>query len=318
MTNSPANLWKNQLQLDFRASVIVILLLALAPLFIGSPYYLGVIIVGMYFAMIALSWNLIAGFTGQFSLAPAAFAMLGAYTPALLSYHFSIPVLIGVVAAIIATGLIGYLLGCIVLRLQGPYLALTTLAFAEISRLVISNAITITRGDQGLNVPTLLDSRYGYYYLFLSVLAVVLLLMYRLMRSKVGRFWMAIRDDVIGAESRAINVVRYKTMAFCLSCALCGVAGALYGTFSRLASPELGMLGQTGLVIAMVVIGGLGSLTGSLVGALLVYVGSEWMRAFGGMQMIVFSALVIVFARYFSKGIWGYVHLYCRRWKGSQ
>jgi branched-chain amino acid transport system permease protein len=154
-------------------------------------------------------------------------------------------------------------------------------------------------------VPTLMQSRVGYYYLFLGVLALVLVALHRLMRGRAGRFWLAIRDDDIGAESRGINVVRYKTLAFALSCAICGLAGSLYGTFSQLVSPELGLLLQTGLVISMVVIGGMGTLTGPVVGALLVYVSSEWLRAVGNIQLIVFSAAVIVFARFFRAGLWG-------------
>jgi len=299
------NLWRRRLATDFRAALVVVLLLAAAPLVVTSPYTLGVLIVSMYFALLALGWNLLAGFTGQFSLAPAAFAMLGAYVPGLLDYHWKIPLAWGIPAGVLGTALLGWLLGRVVLRLRGPYLALTTLSFAEIARVVIGNSYTFTRGDQGLNVPTLMQSRVGYYYLFLATVLAVLVLLFALMRAAPGRFWLAIRDDETGAESRGINVVRYKTLAFALSCAICGLAGALYGTFSQLVSPELGLLLQTGLVIAMVVIGGIATLTGPLVGALLVYLASEWMREFGNVQMIVFAALVILFARFFREGLWG-------------
>jgi branched-chain amino acid transport system permease protein len=301
------NLWSHRLRTDFRAALVVVAILASLPLFVTSPYSLGILIVSMYFALLALGWNLLAGFTGQFSLAPAAFAMLGAYATALLDYHLKAPLAVGIPAAIIGTALLGALLGRIVLRLKGPYLALTTLSFAEIARVVIGNSHEFTRGDQGLNVPALMESRAGYYYLFLAVLLAVLCGSYLLMKGRAGRFWLAIRDDETGAESRGIDVVRYKTFAFALSCAICGLAGSLYGTFSQLVSPELGLLLQTGLVIAMVVIGGIGTLTGPLVGALLVYLASEWMREFGHIQMVVFSAVVIIFARFFRTGLWGLV-----------
>ncbi len=100
-------------------------------------------------------------------------------------------------------------------------------------------------------------------------------------------------------------MVRYKTLAFALSCAICGLAGSLYGTFSQLVSPELGLLLQTGLVISMVVIGGIGTLTGPVIGALLVYLSSEWLRSVGNIQLIVFSIVVIVFARFMRTGLWG-------------
>jgi branched-chain amino acid transport system permease protein len=299
------NLWSRRLRTDFRAALLVVALLACLPAFVTSPYSLGILIVSIYFALLALGWNLLAGFTGQFSLAPAAFAMLGAYATALLDYHWKAPLAIGIPAAIVATALLGGLLGRVVLRLRGPYLALTTLSFAEIARVVIGNSHEFTRGDQGLNVPTLMHSRVGYYYLFLAVLLATLVGLYFLMRGRAGRFWLAIRDDEIGAESRGIDVVRYKNLAFALSCAICGLAGSLYGTFSQLVSPELGLLLQTGLVIAMVVIGGMGTLTGPVIGALIVYLASEWMREFGNVQMIVFSLVVIVFARFFRTGLWG-------------
>jgi branched-chain amino acid transport system permease protein len=301
------NLWVNRIRTDFRASLILLLVLACLPLFITGPYALGILIVSIYFAMLSLGWNLLAGFTGQFSMAPAAFAMLGAYTTALLDFHLKAPLSIGIPCAVIATALLGWLLGRVVLRLRGPYLALTTLSFAEIARVVIANSIDFTRGDQGLNVPTLFQSRVGYYYLFLAVLLATLVGLYTLLRGRTGRFWLAIRDDATGAESRGIDVVRYKTLAFTLSCAICGLAGSLYGTFSQLVSPELGLLAQTGLVIAMVVIGGIGTLTGSIFGALLVYLASEWLREVGGIQMIVFAAVVILFARFFRAGLWGMV-----------
>src|SRR5690606_39197996 len=132
--------------------------------------------------------------------------------------------------------------GRIVLRLSGAYLALTTLSFAEILRLIIYNSIDFTRGDQGLNVPGIVDSRTGYYYIFLGALILVVGLIYILLRTRTGRFLQAIRDDEIGAASRGINVVRYKTFAFLVSCAVCGFAGGLYGTFARLVSPELGLI----------------------------------------------------------------------------
>jgi branched-chain amino acid transport system permease protein len=307
------NLWARRLATDFRAAVAVVAILACLPAFVSSPYTLGILIVSIYFALLALGWNLLAGFAGQFSLAPAAFAMLGAYATALLDYHLKAPLALGIPAAIVGTALLGYLLGRVVLRLKGPYLALTTLSFAEIARVVIGNSHEFTRGDQGLNVPTLMQSRVGYYYLFLGVLLATVVGLYLLMRGRAGRFWLAIRDDETGAESRGIDVVRYKTFAFALSCAICGLAGSLYGTFSQLVSPELGLLLQTGLVIAMVVIGGMGTLTGPLVGALIVYLSSEWMREFGHVQMIVFSLVVIVFARFFRAGLWGILQSASRR-----
>jgi branched-chain amino acid transport system permease protein len=300
-----ANLWQHRLRFDMRAALAICGLIALVPLVVTGPYALGIILVSVYFAILALAWNLLAGYTGQFSLAPAAFAMIGGYTTALLDFYWQVPLALGIPAAIVVAALFGLVLGKLVLNLSGPYLSLTTLAFAEIARVVIGNSHEFTRGDQGMHVATLLESRVGYFYIFLATLVAVLLLLYWLLKGRLGRFMMAVRDDPVGAESRGIDVVRIKMIAFCVSCAICGLAGSLYGTFSQLVSPELGLLQQTGLVLSMVVIGGMSSLSGAILGALIVYLGSEWLRRFGDIQIIVFALLVIVFARYVPGGLWG-------------
>lgn len=301
------NLWQQRLRFDMRSALVIIAAIGLVPLVVSGPYVLGIILVSVYFAIIALAWNLLAGYTGQFSLAPAAFAMLGGYTTALLDFYWKVPLALGIPAAIIVTALFGLILGKLVLNLSGPYLSLTTLAFAEIARVVVSNSNEFTRGDQGLHVATLTDNRLAYYYIFLFALVAVLAFIYWLLKGKLGRFMMAVRDDPVGAESRGIDVVRVKMIAFCVSCSICGLAGSLYGTFSQLVSPELGLLQQTGLILSMVVIGGMGSLSGAILGAVLIYLGSEWLRGFGDIQMIVFALLVIVFARYIPGGLWGFI-----------
>lgn len=304
MPGHPAFL-KDRLRQELRLSLVLLAALAVVPAFVSSSYWLGVLIVSMYFAMLSIGWNLLAGYAGQFSLAPAAFAMLGGYTTGLLAWHWNVPLAIGLPLSFVVPGLIGLVLGAIVMRLAGPYLALTTLSFAEIVRLVVYNSIDFTRGDQGLNVPGLLDSRLGYYYLFLVVLAATTVGTFLMLRAPIGRFLLAVRDDEIGAASRGVDVVRTKTIAFLTSCAICGLAGGLYGTFAQLVSPELGLIAQTGIVIAMVVIGGMGTLAGPLIGAVLVYVASELLRDMGNIQMIVFALLVIIFARFFREGLWG-------------
>src|SRR3954447_11673254 len=163
---------------QFRAALAVLVGMALVPAVVTNPYWLGVLVVSMYFAILAGAWNLLAGYTGQFSLAPATFSMIGAYSTGLLGTYFGVPPLLGILAAILVAGLIGLVLGRIVLRLKGPYLALTTLSFAEILRLVVGNSIDITRGDLGLNVPGLFQSRLAYYYLILGVLLAVQLGLY--------------------------------------------------------------------------------------------------------------------------------------------
>ncbi len=278
---------------------------ALLPLGVSDPYWLGVLIVSMYFALISSGWNLLAGYTGQFSLAPATFAMLGAYATGLLCHYAGVSPWLGIAAAVATSAVIGMLLALVVMRLSGAYLALTTLSFAEIARLVIANSYDFTRGDLGLGVPGLLGSRVAYYYFVLGALLAVVIALMLLLRTPMGLFLQAIRDDEVAAASRGVDVVFWKTVAFTLSSAVAGLAGALYAHFSELISPELGLIGQTGLVICMVVIGGMGTLVGPIAGAFLVYLLSEVLREAGGVQLIVFSALVILFARFFREGLAG-------------
>lgn len=282
-----------------------LLLVAVLPLVVKSPYWLGVVIVAMYFAMQAAAWNLLSGYVGQISLAPATFAMLGGYTSGLLWHHLGIPPLMGIGSAIVVTALLGLFLGRITFKLSGPYFTLTTLGFAEISRLVMANSLKWTRGDLGLHLPALLPNRVHTYYVFLVILALVQLGLYGLLRSRVGLFLQAIRDDEIAAAGRGVDVVRWKTVAFALSSAICGLGGALYVHFSQLASPEMGLILQSGLVLSMVVVGGLGTLVGPLIGAFIVQVSSEVLRMVGVRHMLVFALLVIVVGRFLRQGLWG-------------
>jgi branched-chain amino acid transport system permease protein len=294
---------------ELRASLALFATVAILPLVVTNEYWRGVLIVSMYFAMLAIGWNLLAGYTGQFSLAPATFGMIGGYTTGLLAYHFNWTALSGIPAAVVVSAAVGFLLARIVMRLRGPYLALTTLSFAEIMRLIIGNSIESTRGDLGLNVPSLFDSRLLYYYLTLAALTAIQLGVYVLLRSSAGLYLRGIRDDEVAAASRGVNTARWKTYSFALSAAISGLAGALYGHFAQFVSPEIGLLSQTGLVISMVVIGGIGTLVGPIGGALLVYTISEFLREVGGYQLIVFALLLILFARFLRQGLWGLLRL---------
>ena len=294
-----------RLRNELVASLGLLAIVALVPLAVSNDYWLGVLIVSMYFAMLAGGWNLLAGYTGQFSLAPATFAMLGAYGTGLLAYHWQVSPWLSIPAGVIVAAVIGMALGRIVMRLRGPYLALTTLSFAEIMRIVIGNSYEFTRGDLGLSVPSLTEDRLIWYYLFVAVVVLMQLGLYALLKSRAGLYLMAIRDDEIGAASRGVDTVFWKTASFTMSTAVSGLAGVMYAHFSELVSPELGLILQTGLVICMVFIGGIASLVGPIIGAFLVYLSSEALREVGGIQLIVFAILVILIARFFREGLWG-------------
>lgn len=300
MRKRPAYIWQR------RTGIAVFVILAVLPYIVTQPYWQGVLTVALYYAILACAWNLLAGYGGQFSLAPAAFSLLGAYTSAVLNFHFGVPPLLGIAAAIPVTYAIGYMLGRVVLRMRGPYLALTTFAFLEIVFLVIRNSYAVTRGALGLSVPGILDlPRLGYYYLFLAALIATYVIIEVLLRSRIGLFVQAVRDDELAAASRGVDVVRWKVFLFALSSGLSGFAGALYVHFVNLASPQIGSILQSGLVISMVVIGGINTLIGPILGALLVELGSEALRGVGVQHLLVFSLLMILVVRFFREGLWG-------------
>lgn len=283
----------------------LLLLLAPLPLLGLSVYWQGVVITALYMSILAINWNLLAGFTGLFSLAPAGFAMLGGYVTALLWTFGGVPPLIGIPAGLIVCSVVGFVVGILTLRLKGPYFALTTLAFAEILRIVALNSYDITNGEIGLKVPALFDSQSSYYFMFLLVVAVVMTAMHWLLGQPCGLYLRAIRNDETGARARGVRTVFWKVFAFTVSAGVSGFAGALFAHYVIIVSPSMGHLLVTGLVMSMVVIGGMGTLLGPLVGAVLVNVSSEYLRAAGDFQHIVFPLLVILFARFCREGIVG-------------
>lgn len=301
-----------------RAVVIIFVVLAILPWIVTQTYWQGILIVALYYGILACAWNLLAGYGGQFSLAPAAFSLLGAYTTGVLNFHFGVPPLLGIAASIPVTYVIGYGLGRIVLKMRGPYLALTTFAFLEIVAIVIANSYSVTRGDLGLSLPGILNlPRIGYYYLFLAALLGTQVIVQLLLRSKIGLFIQAVRDDELAAASRGVDVVRWKIFLFAVSSALSGFGGALYVHFVNLASPEIGTVLQSGLVISMAVIGGMGTLPGPIIGAFIVELGAEALRSVGVQHLLVFSLLMILVVRFFREGLWGAVE-HLRRWRGKR
>lgn len=300
-----------------RSTAITLALIALLPVVIHQPYWRGVLVVALYYAIMAVAWNLLAGYGGQFSLAPAAFSLLGAYTPGILHFHYGVAPVIGIPLGVVVAGVTGLLLGRIVLKMRGPYVALTSVAFLQIVGIVIANSYSITRGDLGLSVPGLFNlSRVGYFYVFLAALVIVQFIVERILRSRMGLFIQAIRDDELAAASRGVDVVKWKTLVFGISSAMCGLAGALYVHFIQLASPEIGTILQSGLIVTMVVVGGISTLPGPIIGAFLIQIASEGLRTVGLQHMLVFALLVIVAVRFFQGGIWSLLERVIRRFTG--
>ncbi len=292
---------------EYAVSLALMAIIALLPIFVSNLYWQGVIIVGVYYALLAVAWNLQFGYVGQISIAPAAFAMIGAYVTGMVCFHLSVSPFWGIVSAVLSTLVLGAALGTIVLRLKGPYLALTTLAFAEIARNVIVASHDLTRGDAGLPVPPIVNDRLVWYYVFLAVLFIVQTGIFFLLRSPAGLYFQAIRDDETGAAARGVKVVFWKIAVFIIGSVICGLAGAMYAHFARVATPEIGLLYQAAVIIAMVVIGGAGSMVGPIFGAMFVWALTEFLRDAGAYQGLVFAMLILLFARFYPRGTWGFI-----------
>ncbi len=270
----------------------------------ASDYFVHVSVSVLYYVILASSWNLLAGYTGPFSLAHHAFAAFGGYTAALLVLRLAVPSIAAILVAAMLTAGVGLVLGFATLRMRAIYLAIATWAFAETFRLVIVAAYPITRGSVGLIVPPLFATRdpRPYYWIFLALSLLTLGAIWLLIRSRYGLYLQAVRDDEVRAESLGIDTTRWKIFGFALSSLLAGVAGACYGFYVSVLSPETIEFYEMGKIIVMVIIGGIGTFFGPVLGALIVQGLSEYFREFGQLRMLFFGVAVIILMRTYRQG----------------
>ncbi len=304
----------------YGAGLALLAVLALSVPVGANDYTLHVATISLYYALLAVSWALLAGYAGQFSFAHMAFAALGGYTSALLVQHTGAPVPVGMAAGLLFAGVIGGLIGWLCLRMSGPYLALFTLAFAVIFQLILLGEYQFTRGALGLPVKPLFGKHAGetYYYTMLSLLVAATALMGLLLRSRVGLFLQAIREDEEAAAAGGVNTARYRILVFTLTSACAGLAGAFYGHFIGILTPNLVTIPQMGLIVAMAVVGGIESLPGAIAGAILVYVLSEEFRDFGQMRFVFLGLVIMLTQRFLQNGLVAEGVIRLRRWYARQ
>jgi branched-chain amino acid transport system permease protein len=311
---------------------VLILFLAVYP-FLFKNYY---VYVANYVAIniiVVIGLNILVGYTGQISLGHAGFFAIGAYGTVTLMTHLNFPFLLALPAAALIAALFGFLLGLPALRLEGPYLAIATLGFGlTITRII--GRLEFFGGRQGLHAPDLvigpwqLDSDRDFYYLLMVITVVMTLMARNLIKTRVGRAFIAIRDADIAAETMGVNLLFYKTLSFAVSAFYTGVAGGLFAFVLRFIEPEVFTLLMSIMFLAMVVVGGLGSIMGSIAGACLLswldlqlrnileipYIG-EWLEALSrsyfsmtgvsNIQFIVFGLIMILIMVFEPHGIFG-------------
>jgi branched-chain amino acid transport system permease protein len=282
------------------------------PFWLPNPYHLHVLIMAGIFAILALSLNLLLGYTGLLSLGHAAFFGIGAYASALLTLRLEWPFAAGFAAAIVLAGASGWLIGRLALRLRGAYFVLVTISFAGVVSLVAVNWMELTNGPLGLPgvpAPALaglsLASKRAAYYLVLAVAALAYGICRRLVRSRIGRAFVALRENEALAASVGVDGTRYLVLATVVSAAMAGAAGSLYAHYTRFVSPEVFLFSYTVTMVIMVVAGGKGTLAGPLVGALLFTALPEALREAIAWQwqMVAYGVLLILVVFFLPRGI---------------
>jgi len=288
----------------------------LYPILFPAPYLVNVGILCCIFVVLSLSLNLITGYMGQVTLGHAAFYGIGAYTAAILATRFGMGFLGTAFFAIIVSALFGLLLGMPTLRLSGNYLAIATMAFGEIARLVELNWIGLTRGPLG--IPAIPEPRiFGYsfesitskYYLILVIVILAIIVVDNLMNSRPGRCLLAIKGDGIAAEAMGINIFRYKLLCFAISSAIAGLAGAFYAHYMSYIDPT-SFAGDTSTqILSMTILGGLGSIPGSIFGAVVLTALPELLRELMNYRQIIYGVILVVMVLVKSEGLLGGINL---------
>jgi branched-chain amino acid transport system permease protein len=300
----------------FAAILLLVVLQTTVRGVIGAYNYQIVILVGINI-ILAVSLNLINGVTGQFSIGHAGFYAIGGYTSAALVYYGgpairgitnflpsmiqnAVLLLIGLFAAAVVAGLAGVAVGIPSLRLRGDYLAIVTLGFGEIIRVFILNidAIGGSRGFSG--IPQLSNL----FWVYLLVLATIVTIR-NLIHSSYGRAFISIRDDEIAAEAMGVDTTRYKVLSFVISSMFAGIAGGLFGHFTMYLHPNSFLFTTSFYLIIMIVVGGLGSIEGAVVGAVLVTVILEVFRGFGAFRLVNFAIVLVLIMIYRPQGLVG-------------
>jgi len=250
--------------------------------------------------ILAASLNLINGFTGEFSLGHAGFMAVGAFTGGIVTANLGLPFPLAVAAGMLAAAIAGVIVGLPTLRLRGDYLAIATLGFGEIVRVVLMN-IDYVGGASGLmGIPEVVS----WPVIFISVV-LSLLLIRNFICSSHGRACLAVRENDVAAQMMGVNITYYKVLAFVVGAALAGLAGVLYAHYYSIIQPKEFSFMLTFDVLVMVMVGGLGSLTGSVVGAVLLTIASAFLQAIPELRMVLYAVLLIAAAVFRPQGLFG-------------
>jgi branched-chain amino acid transport system permease protein len=295
----------------FVIALAVVALLVL-PWVITNDYYLRIVVLSGFYTILAVSLNITTGFTGLLSVGHAAFFGMGAYMSALLMVNTGWSFWPALLAGASAAAVIGCALGFMAIRLRGDYLAIATICFAEVLRLLALNWTAVTRGPMGvpgIPAPELfgmaLDTQQAFYYLVGAAVVLVIYTASVIKASPFGQALLALRDNEMAAEATGINTRLYKVIAFTIGAMFAGLAGAIYAPWLTFISPDNFSYLESVMILCMLIVGGLGSIWGVAFGAILITVSLEILRPFETFRMAIFGGLLVALMIYRPQGMFG-------------
>lgn len=292
--------------------IIGIAVLFILPQLTRSNYIQGVLARIIVYATLASGLNIINGYSGQSCLGIVGFTCIGAYSGAILTTVFELPFLASVVITILLCGGSGFVVSLPTLKLNGMFLSIITLGFSEMVRLIALNWQMVTNGPLGIkgipNVEILgnkVKSGAPFYYLALVTLLIVVFVLHRLLRSRVGRAWIAIREDQDAARSLGVKVSHYRCINFMTGAIICGTMGVYIAYYYRYVSPDMFSLDEGFNVLSMCVVGGSGTLFGPIAGAFVINFLTEGFRFASEWRMVIYAFLIIVMMWVRPQGLFG-------------
>lgn len=298
--------------MKFKNMLIPIAISIMIPFIVRSEYWFYILTLASVFSILAIGLNVIMGLCGQISIGHAAFWGIGAYTSGLLLVKLQVPFIVGLVGGGIVSALFGVLLGIPSLKVRNVYLAITTIGFNFIVNAVMNNWIALTGGPDGLpNIPPpsigpfSFNSAVGKYAVIVTILLLFVWGFSRFKESRVGRALQAIKDDELAAGHSGINVHYYKVLAFSLGAFVTGVGGALYASFIEYISPDTFAFASSPVILSMLLVGGIGSTWGPIIGAFLLEILSEGLKFLRDYYMAIYGLLVVIIALRMPQGLAG-------------
>ncbi|MEM6940660.1 MAG: alpha/beta fold hydrolase [Pseudomonadota bacterium] len=297
----------------FMPLLIALVALVIYPFIFDATYFRHVIILAFVFAIVATSWDLSLGFGGLFNFAHVALFAVGIYTYAILAKTLGFSPWLSILAGGGTGAVVALLIALPVLRLDGIYVILVTIALSQLIYLIVISSSDVTGGTSGMvTLPTLKigdyrlsrDGRIGYYYVGLTLLVANLASLYWITRSRLGRAIVALRDNKYYAIARGISEARTRALTLMASAVFTGMAGAFYAAYLRVASPDAFGLGFLTLLLSILLVGGAGTLWGPVMAAFAISVASEWLSGFGPWQNIIIALAIILVVVFYPGGLW--------------